>query len=206
MFDYTSDFGSANVDWSASATYTETEVTGVRDTPPELGTQPLFDQRGAGGSAGHGAEVPGEPRRGVRMGPLSRSACTSSSTVRRRTTTMTAARPTARSCSTRTEIGVTPITNLEVSFEAMERLTITRGRHQRVRQDPDKRNDALPRDAVRGRRQQRGGGVSVVLAVRHQRRLLLRRAGLSVLKSAGKARAGASMRPPSFLLLLDGAI
>ena len=44
MFDYVSDFSSFDVNWSVSATYTETEVTGVRATPPELGTQPLFDQ------------------------------------------------------------------------------------------------------------------------------------------------------------------
>ena len=44
MFDYVSDFSSFDINWSVAATYNETEVTDVRDTPPELGTQPLFDQ------------------------------------------------------------------------------------------------------------------------------------------------------------------
>ena len=45
MFNYTTDFGSATVDWSVAATYNETEVTKVRATPPELGTtQSLFDK------------------------------------------------------------------------------------------------------------------------------------------------------------------
>jgi len=43
MFSYTTDLGSAKVDWSAAATYNKTEVTSVRETPVELGTQPLFD-------------------------------------------------------------------------------------------------------------------------------------------------------------------
>src|SRR6185503_6275793 len=44
MFDLASDFEAVDITWSVAATYTETEVTKVRDTPPELGTtQSLFD-------------------------------------------------------------------------------------------------------------------------------------------------------------------
>ena len=43
MFDWNTDLGSAKTTFSVSATYNETEVTKVRDTPVELGIQPLFD-------------------------------------------------------------------------------------------------------------------------------------------------------------------
>jgi iron complex outermembrane receptor protein len=44
-FDYVSDFEAFKIDWSVAATYTDTEVLKVRDTPAEFGTtQPLFDK------------------------------------------------------------------------------------------------------------------------------------------------------------------
>ena len=68
MFDYLSDFSSVDINWSISATYNKTEVTGVRATPVELGTQPLFDQEALRGPGDHGAPVRGESRGGVRLG------------------------------------------------------------------------------------------------------------------------------------------
>jgi iron complex outermembrane receptor protein len=44
MFDYGMEMGAANVDFTVGGTYTKTEVTKVRATPVELGTQPLFDK------------------------------------------------------------------------------------------------------------------------------------------------------------------
>ena len=40
---------------------------------------------------------------------------------------------------------MTPITNLEVSFEAMDKLTLTVGATNLFDEMPDKRNDTLPR-------------------------------------------------------------
>jgi iron complex outermembrane receptor protein len=45
MFNYLSDFESVGVNWSVAANYNKTEVTAVRATPAEFGTtQALFDQ------------------------------------------------------------------------------------------------------------------------------------------------------------------
>jgi iron complex outermembrane receptor protein len=45
MFTYLTEFDSVSVDWSISANYNKTEVTAVRATPEEFGTeQALFDQ------------------------------------------------------------------------------------------------------------------------------------------------------------------
>jgi len=45
MFSYLTGFDSFDVNWSAAANYNKTEVTKVRDTPAEFGTeQALFDQ------------------------------------------------------------------------------------------------------------------------------------------------------------------
>jgi iron complex outermembrane receptor protein len=42
----------------------------------------------------------------------------------------------------KTEIGVTPITNLDASFEALEDLTVSAGATNMFDKFPDKRNDA----------------------------------------------------------------
>jgi iron complex outermembrane receptor protein len=45
MFSYSTEFDRGSVDWTASANYNKTEVTEVRDTPAEFGTeQALFDK------------------------------------------------------------------------------------------------------------------------------------------------------------------
>ena len=86
----------------------------------------------------------------------------------------------------RTEIPVTPITNLEVAFKAMDTLTFTVGATNVFDEYPEQaqRHLAATRSSAR-RRQQRGGGLPVVLAVRHQRCVLLRQDGLYVLMGSG---------------------
>ena len=154
MFDYNTVLGSAKTTFSVTATYNDTEVTKVRETPPELGTQPLFDlvalsdlqdtapnyllNFGAvfewdrvtfsihefvyGESSqfeNDGGGTPNPPPAG-------------------------APDPTGDGLRFyQTEIGVTPITNFEVTFQAMDALAITVGATNAFDEYPDKRNSLL---------------------------------------------------------------
>ena len=90
------------VDWSVAATYTKTDVTGVRATPAEFGTtQPLFDQVALSRSRGHRAEVRGEPRRQPALGSPDRQRARTGVRPVLASGRTTAVTPTARSCSTR---------------------------------------------------------------------------------------------------------
>ena len=136
MFDFTNDLGSARAVWSVSATYNETEVTSVRPTPPEFGTtQPLFDrvalsdleETAPNYLVNLGAAFEWD-RLSINVhelvyGPSAQYETSNGTTF------------------FRTEIGVTPITNIELSFEALEGLSLTVGATNVFDQMPDKRND-----------------------------------------------------------------
>ncbi|MEO8061414.1 MAG: TonB-dependent receptor [Pseudomonadota bacterium] len=155
-FNYGMEMGSANVDWSVAGTYNETEVLSIRDTPTELGDQALFDKvaladltetapkfllnlgakfewdrlsfsvhelvygksaqyENDGGAidAFYGDDIPaGTPDPD----------------------------PVTGLRYMRTEIPVTPITNMEVSFKAMDTLSFTVGATNVFDQYPNKRN------------------------------------------------------------------
>ena len=141
MFSYATDFSALDIDWSVAATYNETEITKVRATPAEFGTtQPLFD-----------AEALSDledtmPNYLVNLG----------ATFKWERVTVSLHELVYGPCSDydndggatngtlmfyKNEIGVTPITNLEVSFEALEKLTLTLGATNVFDEYPDKRND-----------------------------------------------------------------
>ena len=141
MFNYASDFSWADVDWSIAATYNHTEVTKVRATPPEFGTtQALFDQEAL-------SDIEDTmPDYMVNLGAV----------FRWDRVTLSVHELVYGPCSDydndggatngtlmfyKNEIGVTPITNLEVSFEAMERLNFVVGATNVFDEYPDKRND-----------------------------------------------------------------
>jgi iron complex outermembrane receptor protein len=136
MFDYTSDLGSAKAIWSVAATYNETEVTDVRATPPEFGTtQSLFD-RVALSDLEETA-----PKYLVNLGATFEWERLSLS-VHELVYGASAQYETSDGVNFfRTEVGVTPITNLEVSFDAMENLSLTVGATNVFDKFPDKRND-----------------------------------------------------------------
>jgi iron complex outermembrane recepter protein len=139
MFNYSTDFDSLDIDWSIAATYTETEVIRVRDTPPELGTQPLFDVEALSDLEDT------MPKYVVNLG----------ATFQWQRLTVNVheliygesadydndgGQTNGEIMYYRNEIGVTPITNLEVSFEAMEALSVTVGATNVFDEYPDKRN------------------------------------------------------------------
>jgi iron complex outermembrane receptor protein len=143
MFNYTTDFSWAAVDWSVAATYNDTEVTKVRDTPPEFGTsQALFDQEAL-------ADLEDTmPDYLVNLGAV----------FKWERVTFSIHELVYGPCSDydndggetngelmfyKNEIGVTPITNLEFTFEAMERLNFVVGATNVFDEYPDKRNDTF---------------------------------------------------------------
>jgi iron complex outermembrane receptor protein len=141
MFNYSTDFSWANIDWSIAATYNETEVTKVRATPPEFGTtQPLFDLEALSDLEDT------MPNYLVNLGAV----------FKWERVTFSIHELLYGPCSDydndggatngeimfyKNEIGVTPITNLEVSFEAMEQLNFVIGATNVFDEYPDKRND-----------------------------------------------------------------
>ena len=142
MFDYMSDFSTVDIHWSVSATYNSTEVTGVRDTPPELGTQPLFDQEALADLettapkyvANLGAVFDWDRvSLGVHEIVYGASSDYDNDGGETNGTVM----------YYKNEIGVTPITNLELSFKATEGLMLTLGATNVFDEMPDKRNDTL---------------------------------------------------------------
>jgi iron complex outermembrane receptor protein len=135
MFDYTTDIGSAKAIWSVAATYNETEVTSVRATPPEFGTtQSLFD-RVALSDLEETA-----PKYLVNLGATFEWERLSLS-VHELIYGESAQYDTSDGTTFfRSEVGVTPITNLELSFDAMENLSLTVGATNVFDKFPDKRN------------------------------------------------------------------
>ncbi len=161
MFDWATDFDTVNIGWSVAATYTETEVTKVRATPPELGTnQPLFDKVALGDLTEtapeflvnlgarfewsrltvsvheliYGASGQFENDGGATDGYFDGTPPPPDNL------------PEPDSGGLRfyhTEIPVTPITNLEVAWEAMDNLSLMIGATNVFDEKPNKRNDTL---------------------------------------------------------------
>jgi len=161
MFDLSTDFEPVNITWSVAATYTETEVTKVRATPPELGTaQPLFDKVALGDLTetapqyllNLGARFEW-PRLTVSVhelvyGPASQFENDGGATDSYfdGTPPPPSNLPAADSGGLRfykTEIPTTPITNLEISWEAMDNFSIMIGATNLFDEKPNKRNSTL---------------------------------------------------------------
>jgi iron complex outermembrane recepter protein len=153
-FNYGLDFAGANVDLTAAATYTDTEVLKVRATPAEFGTtQALFDKVALADLTEtapkylvnlgarfewervtlsvhelvYGKSAQYENDGGECVGFFGADSPNCS--------------PDASGLTFfRTEVPVTPITNLEVGFAAMEKLTVTVGATNVFDKYPNKRN------------------------------------------------------------------
>ena len=142
MFDYASSFAGVNANFSVAATYNKTEVTSVRETPPELGTQPLFDQ------AALSDLQDTAPKYLVNLGAVlewERFTLGVHELVYGESSEFEndGGETNGEIMFYKTEIGVTPITNLEATFEAMEGLTLTVGGTNVFDEMPEKRNDTF---------------------------------------------------------------
>jgi iron complex outermembrane receptor protein len=143
VFDYRTDYGPVQVDWSASATYNKTDVTSIRATPAALGTsQPLFDKVALSDlqdtSPDYVVNLGGTftwDRLSVSLHELIYGESSEFENDGGETN--------GDIMFYETTIGVTPITNLEVSLEAMAGLTFTVGAVNLFDEMPDKRNDTF---------------------------------------------------------------
>jgi iron complex outermembrane receptor protein len=153
-FSYGMDFAGANVDLTAAATYTDTKVTKVRATPVEFGTtQPLFDKVALSDLTDTA------PKYLVNLGARfewNRVTLSVHELVYGKASEyendggecLSFYGAGSSNCSTdpsgltffKTEIGVTPITNLEVGFKAMEKMSVTVGASNVFDRYPNKRN------------------------------------------------------------------
>lgn len=142
-FNYATNFDTLAIDWSVAATYNQTDVTKVRATPPEFGTtQVLFDQEALSNledtmpnyTVNLGAVLKWD-RVSVSIHELVYGPCSDFANDGGDTN--------GTPMFYKNEIGVTPITNLEVNFDALEKLTITLGATNVFDEYPDKRNAAL---------------------------------------------------------------
>jgi iron complex outermembrane receptor protein len=155
-FSYGMELGSANVDLTAAATYTDTEVTDVRATPPEFGTaQPLFDQVALGDL------TETAPKYLVNLGARfewSRVSLSVHELVYGKSSQWENDGGAAIAyygeapdgdpnedglTFFRTEVGVTPITNIELTFKALDKLDFTVGATNVFDEMPNKRNGVL---------------------------------------------------------------
>jgi iron complex outermembrane receptor protein len=143
VFDYRTDLGPVGVDWSASATYNKTDVTSIRGTPAALGTtQALFDKVALSDlqdtSPEYVLNLGGTfqwDRLTVSVHELIYGESSEFENDGGETN--------GDILFYESTIGVTPITNLEVSMEAMAGLTLTVGAVNLFDEMPDKRNDTF---------------------------------------------------------------
>jgi iron complex outermembrane recepter protein len=156
-FNYGMELGSANVDWSVAGTYTKTEVLSIRDTPVELGDQALFDKVALADL------TETSPKFLLNLGARfewERLTFSIHELVYGKAAQyendggaidafyeedeLPAGTPPVDPVTglryPRTEIPVTPITNLEVSFKAMDTLSFTVGATNVFDKYPNKRN------------------------------------------------------------------
>jgi iron complex outermembrane receptor protein len=140
------------VDWSVAATYNKTEVMSVRETPAELGSQPLFDivaltdltETAPKFLVNLGARFEWE-RLSFSVHELVYG---KSAQYENDGGECFAAHPVAGFCGEndqhltffRTEIPVSAITNFEVSFQAMDALALTVGATNAFDKMPPRRN------------------------------------------------------------------
>lgn len=140
-FNYQTDYAAVLVNWSAVATYNKTDVTSIRATPSQLSeTQALFDKEALSYLQDTSPEYVLNLGGTFTWGKLTVSVHEliygeSSLWENDGGTTN------GEIMYYKTEIGVTPITNLEVALQPMERLTLSLGAVNLFDEMPDKRND-----------------------------------------------------------------
>jgi iron complex outermembrane receptor protein len=135
VFSYAKEYGPVEANWTASATYTDTKITKIRATPPELGTtQPLFDQVALSDIRDTAPEYVlnlGGTFKWERMSVGVHELIYGESSEYENN---------GSADFYRSAIGTTPITNLDLSLEVMDGLTITVGAVNLFDEYPDKRN------------------------------------------------------------------
>ncbi len=134
---YASQFSWGSVDWSVGATTTDTKVTGVRDTPAPLQPASLFSAEALSNLADS------VPDYVVNLGMLAKFGRFTAN-IREVIYGETIVNESYYgSGSYPARIGVTPVTNLDLSYEAVPGLTFTVGAQNLLNRYPAQRNQEL---------------------------------------------------------------
>jgi iron complex outermembrane receptor protein len=142
MLNFAQELSSFDVTWTAAINYNKTEVTNVRATPPEFGTtQPLFDREALSDLQDT------MPRFLVNLGATfewDRLTVGIHELIYGETSDYDndGGATNGEIMFYKNEIPVTPITNLEVTFEATDALRLSVGATNVFDEYPDRRNDA----------------------------------------------------------------
>jgi iron complex outermembrane recepter protein len=148
------DFGFGKVDWSVGASYNDTTITSIRSNPAALAGQPVF----ATGSVLYDQTALSDltsasPKYLLNLGALLtwnrltanlREQVYGASSEYVSNGGHTVANPNGSTVSyLKDEIGVTPITNIDISYEAIERLRLAVGANNLFNRYPNKVNGEL---------------------------------------------------------------
>lgn len=137
VLSYESPFDWGTVNWSFGGTYTRTKVTSVRDTPPELAGQLLFDAEALSNLEDTAPDYVLNLGALIKTGPFTinlREVLYGKSELNQTY---------YGSGSYPTVISATPITNIDISWAATEHLTFTLGAQNLFNQYPEGVNEEL---------------------------------------------------------------
>jgi iron complex outermembrane receptor protein len=148
------DYGFGKVDWSVGATYNDTVVTSIRANPTALAGQPVFATGSAlFDQAAISDLTSASPKYLVNLGALYtwnrlsvnlREQIYGASSEYESNGGHTAATPNSSTITyIKNEVGVSPITNLDISYEAIEGLRLTLGADNLFNRYPNKVNGDL---------------------------------------------------------------
>jgi len=134
---YSDDYSFGRVDWTLSANYNDTEVTRIKDSPPQLAPQGLFDQTAISDLES------AFPKYRVVLGAswsLQRFSAVLRETLYGEASNLESP---DGGVFFRNRIGVTPITDLEIAYQITDSLKLTVGANNLFDELPDKKNSAL---------------------------------------------------------------
>jgi iron complex outermembrane receptor protein len=137
VLSYESPYDWGTVNWSFGGTYTKTKVTKVRETPPELAGQSLFDAEALSNLEDTAPDYVMNFGALIKTGPFSinlREVLYGKSELNQTY---------YGSGSYPTTISATPITNIDISWAATEKLTFTLGAQNVFNQYPEGVNEDL---------------------------------------------------------------
>ncbi len=137
VLSYGSVYDWGKIDWTVGATYTKTKVTKVRETPPELAGQLLFDAEALSNLEDTNPDYVINVGAVIKTGPFSINIRESLYGEAELNQTYYG------SGSYPTKIKATPITNLDISYAATEKLTFSVGAQNLFNEYPDGVNEDL---------------------------------------------------------------
>jgi iron complex outermembrane receptor protein len=137
------DIGSGRITYSIGATYNDTEITSIRATPPQLGSTPLFDATAISDL------TTANPKYIVNLGALCQFGALTLNLIEKiygpssEYENDDGDNASGRLQYFRTELGVTPVTNLDLSYQFTRRLKVTVGANNLFNRFPPTLNATL---------------------------------------------------------------